>query len=81
MWKYVHSIEYNRAIKAFHKQERDLMAACYRRARRENPEIARIMFRRAQSVRAQLVRGLAASLFSNVAGIELIAAIGQGDSG
>jgi hypothetical protein len=84
MWTYVPSIEYNRSIKAFHKRERDLMAASYRRARRENPEIARIMFRRAQSARAQLERDLETSLFSGsgdfVAG-DLTATIGQRDSG
>jgi hypothetical protein len=63
--EYQSSIEFNRQIKAFHKKERDLVAQAYRHARRENREIARLMFRAAQHARARVRHELETALFSD----------------
>ena len=60
------SIEFNRQIKAFHKVERDLVAQAYRAARRQNPAVARLLFRRVQETKASIKANLATALFSDL---------------
>jgi hypothetical protein len=60
------SIEFTRQLKAFHKVERDLVAQAYRAARRQNPEVARLLFRRVQETKARIKADLATALFSDL---------------